>query len=198
MFQQASSFNANLCAWGSRLASTLDFKQMFYDSGCPFRYDVVWNPFAVSPPGPFCQSCGPLTQSLMSAIEAPVEVPLVPAALANLLNGSVMAWSASARYSFGKEAGPVKTYMSMIDPTTGASTLRNVTGNDRTCLCRGLPGHAKAHGSSHTSPLLPPFPPRFQKRYGSNLQPNLVANVAFLSHSHRSTIQSPTALLGLG
>jgi Mycoplasma protein of unknown function, DUF285/Kelch motif len=128
MFQKASSFNADLCAWGSKLSSTLDFKNMFLDSGCPFRYATLWNPFAINPPGPFCQSCGPLPQSLMSTIDDPVEVPLVPAAMANLLDGTVMAWSSSARYSFGREPGPIKTYMTVIDPTTGASTLRNVTG----------------------------------------------------------------------
>jgi hypothetical protein len=101
---------------------------MFLDSGCPFRYDTMWTPFAINPPGPFCQSCGPAAPFLMSTIEAPVEVPLVPAAMANLLNGTVMAWSSSARYYFGSEAGPVRTYMTLIDPITGASTLRNVTG----------------------------------------------------------------------
>lgn len=57
MFRGATSFSANLCAWGPRVQTTPappGTSNMFLDSGCPVQTDPD---LAISPPGPFCQTC---------------------------------------------------------------------------------------------------------------------------------------------
>ena len=54
-FNHASSFNQNLCNWGSALSSSSHIVNIFVGSACPTIYDPH---MFRSPPGPFCYDCG--------------------------------------------------------------------------------------------------------------------------------------------
>lgn len=49
-----TSFNQNLCAWGSRLKGT-SVSSVFYKTDCPSTSDPDLD---LTPPGPFCYACG--------------------------------------------------------------------------------------------------------------------------------------------
>ena len=63
MFQGASSYNQNLCAWGTQIYEPNDnttirnisVSIMFGSSGCLYVDDPVLSATSIS--GPFCQSC---------------------------------------------------------------------------------------------------------------------------------------------
>jgi hypothetical protein len=123
MFAYASTFNKSLCSWGSKMTNTTLLTSMFLGSSCPLpEIDVR---FSYSPPGPFCYDCC-CRPTIPSAIEDPVEVPLVPAAAGNMFSNLIVGWSARSRYRYGGSGGG--TYTTLFDPTTKASTLRKVDG----------------------------------------------------------------------
>ena len=56
MFVGATSFNVDLCSWGSKLQTppATSIINMFFQSGCPQQEDPD---FAATPRGPFCHRC---------------------------------------------------------------------------------------------------------------------------------------------
>jgi galactose oxidase len=74
--------------------------------------------------------------TLPSKWSAPITLPLVPAAAANLPDGTIVVWSADARLSFTEgEVTPGKTYTAIFNPATGTSkqVLVSNTGHDMFC-----------------------------------------------------------------
>jgi galactose oxidase len=74
--------------------------------------------------------------ALPSKWTAPITLPLVPAAVANLPDGTVLAWSADYVDSFSpNEVTPGKTYTSVFNPSTSKATevLVSNTGHDMFC-----------------------------------------------------------------
>jgi Mycoplasma protein of unknown function, DUF285 len=123
MFAYASTFNKSLCAWGNKLSNLTALTSMFLKTSCPLPEIATW--FSYSPPGPFCHDCC-CRPTLPSAIEGPIEVPLVPAAAGNMFSNLIVGWSARSRYRYGGSGGG--TFTTLFDPTTQASTLRKVDG----------------------------------------------------------------------
>jgi hypothetical protein len=123
MFAYASSFNKSLCSWGSKMTNTTLLTSAFLGTSCPLPEVATW--FSYSPPGPFCYDCC-CRPSLPSAIEGPIEVPLVPAAAGNMFSNLIVGWSARARYRYGGAGSG--TFTTLFDPSTQASTLRKVDG----------------------------------------------------------------------
>jgi len=54
MFAGASSFDQNLCVWGSQMPSNVDVGLMFWGSDCPSQIEPS---LSSNPPGPFCHFC---------------------------------------------------------------------------------------------------------------------------------------------
>ncbi|SAL67382.1 oxidase [Caballeronia udeis] len=76
---------------------------------------------------------------------APISLPLVPVAAANLPNGKVLVWSADSPLDFtGGEVNLSKhqnnggTYTAIFDPTTGTSTQAFVTNIGHDMFCPGI------------------------------------------------------------
>ncbi|KAF2014579.1 carbohydrate-binding module family 32 [Aaosphaeria arxii CBS 175.79] len=65
-----------------------------------------------------------------------VDIPIVPAAAANLPNGKVLLWSAYRIDDFGGGTGQTQT--AVYDPTTGEVTQRLVTNNQHDMFCPGI------------------------------------------------------------
>ncbi len=78
---------------------------------------------------------GPLPPSGTGAWTAPIRLPLVPAAVAVLPNGNVLAWSSYAADTFGVGTG--KTQTATYDVTTGAVSARTVTETGHDMFCPG-------------------------------------------------------------
>jgi len=74
--------------------------------------------------------------TLPSRWTAPQTLPLVPVAVANLPNGTVLTWSAFDPFNFGGDHG--QTYTAIFDPATGNSTLTLVTNTAHDMFCPGI------------------------------------------------------------
>ncbi|CAG9181955.1 RICIN domain-containing protein [Cupriavidus pampae] len=90
---------------------------------------------------------------LPSKWSAPVTLPLVPAAAANLPNGRILVWSAYDRFNFGGNSG--QTYTAIFNPANGTSTEKLVTNTQHDMFCPGtanLPdGRILVNGGSSDS-----------------------------------------------
>lgn len=126
-----SGLNRSLCNWGSYMSNITSATYMFLNTPCPFSNNDPM--FHYSPAGPFCYDCC-CRPTVPSITEGPFEVPLVPGAVANLPNGSIMAWSAQSRYQYGGGSGPMGTFVTMFDPVTKSSTVRKVIGTPLTAF----------------------------------------------------------------
>ncbi|QET05618.1 MULTISPECIES: RICIN domain-containing protein [Cupriavidus] len=90
---------------------------------------------------------------LPSKWSAPITLPLVPAAAANLPNGRILVWSAYDRFNFGGDNG--QTYTAIFNPANNTSTEKLVTNTQHDMFCPGtanLPdGRILVNGGSSDS-----------------------------------------------
>jgi YVTN family beta-propeller protein len=66
---------------------------------------------------------------------APIALPIVPAAAANLPNGKLLLWSSQGRFSF--DTSPGSTYTAIFDPVSGTAVERLVTETNHNMFCPG-------------------------------------------------------------
>ncbi|MGY6162423.1 RICIN domain-containing protein [Paraburkholderia strydomiana] len=102
------------------------------------------------------QLSGLNVKTLPSKWSAPVGVPMVPAAAANLPDGNVLVWSSDMLLDFTSgEITPGKTYTAVFNPTTGTNkeVLVSNTGHDMFCPgIANLPdGRLLVNGGSSSS-----------------------------------------------
>jgi galactose oxidase len=82
---------------------------------------------------------GLTVSALPSKWTAPITLPLVPAAAANLPNGTILVWSANYTNNFdGGEITPGKTYTAIFDPATQGSTRYLVSNTGHDMFCPGI------------------------------------------------------------
>jgi galactose oxidase len=82
---------------------------------------------------------------LPSQWSAPISLPLVPVAAANLPDGTVLVWSADSPLNFTlgeinpeKKSGPGITYTAIFDPAAGTSTQTVVSNIGHDMFCPGI------------------------------------------------------------
>jgi len=66
---------------------------------------------------------------------APIAMPIIPIAVANLPDGKLVTWSAWDRYTFSN--GPFQTYTALFDPVTNQSSEALVTNTNHDMFCPG-------------------------------------------------------------
>ena len=98
---------------------------------CRATLDAVENPELVQPRRKALDAAA----AARARWTAPVSLPLVPAAVANLPNGQVLLWSAEDRYAFMTDIG--RTYMLTFDPASGRVSERTVTETGHNMFCPG-------------------------------------------------------------
>ncbi|CAE6695668.1 RICIN domain-containing protein [Paraburkholderia haematera] len=77
--------------------------------------------------------------ALPSKWTAPIKLPLIPVAAANLPDGTVLVWSADSQLNFTPgEVTPGKTYTAIFDPATGTSKQTLVTNTGHDMFCPGI------------------------------------------------------------
>jgi galactose oxidase len=82
------------------------------------------------------QVAGLKVASLPSKWTAPIKLPIIPVAAANLTDGTVLVWSADSALNFTPgEVTPGKTYTAIFNPTTQTSkqVIETNTGHDMFC-----------------------------------------------------------------
>lgn len=78
-------------------------------------------------------------KTLPSKWSAPVTLPLIPVAVANLPNGNVLAWAADQTLDFTSgEILPGKTYTTIINPTAGTNQEVIVSNTNHDMFCPGI------------------------------------------------------------
>jgi hypothetical protein len=133
MFLYAYSFNQNLCSWGQYVSNATEVTDMFLDSNCKFNTPPT---FDWAPGGPFCFDC-PRAGSLPSITEGPYELPIVPAAITQRPDNTIVAWAGDMPYEFDTDAvyTTAGTFTSTFNPTTKATTILRV---ERTLMWRWI------------------------------------------------------------
>lgn len=82
---------------------------------------------------------GGLVALLPSKWTAPISLPLVPVAAANLPDGTVLVWSADSQLNFtAGEVTPGKTYTAIFNPSTQTSKQVIVTNTGHDMFCPGI------------------------------------------------------------
>jgi galactose oxidase len=82
---------------------------------------------------------GMSAMTLPSKWAAPITLPLVPAAAANLPDGTVVVWSADSRLNFtAGEVTPGNTYTAILNPATGTFKQVLVTNTGHDMFCPGI------------------------------------------------------------
>jgi hypothetical protein len=125
MFRYAEKFQSNLCSWNQYLTSATDVTDMFHLTKCKFSTPPS---FDWSPAGPFCFDCPGRATSLPSIVEGPYDLPIVPAAVTQRPDNTIVAWSGDMPYEFDTRENYTTdgTFTSTFNPTTKATTLLRV------------------------------------------------------------------------
>ncbi|RKF43489.1 RICIN domain-containing protein [Paraburkholderia fungorum] len=77
--------------------------------------------------------------ALPSKWTAPITLPIIPVAAANLPDGTVLVWSADSQLNFTPgEVTPGNTYTAIFNPTTGTSKQVLVTNTGHDMFCPGI------------------------------------------------------------
>jgi len=85
------------------------------------------------------QVAGLNVPTLPSKWSAPITLPLVPAAAANLPDGTVVVWAADSPLNFTPgEVTPGKTYTAIFNPATGTSKQMLVSNTGHDMFCPGI------------------------------------------------------------
>ncbi|MFL9898511.1 RICIN domain-containing protein [Paraburkholderia fungorum] len=85
------------------------------------------------------QISGMSATTLPSKWSAPVTLPIVPAAAANLPDGTVVVWAADMKLDFTSgEVTPGNTYTAIFNPTTGTNKQVLVTNTGHDMFCPGI------------------------------------------------------------
>lgn len=85
------------------------------------------------------QVAGLKVTALPSKWTAPIALPIVPVAAANLPDGTVLVWSADSALNFtGGEVTPGNTYTAIFDPSTQKSKQVIVTNTGHDMFCPGI------------------------------------------------------------
>jgi hypothetical protein len=144
MFLYAYSFNQNLCSWSQYVTSATEVTDMFLDSNCKYNTPPT---FDWAPGGPFCYDC-PRPGSLPSITEGPYELPIVPAAITQRPDNTIVAWAGDMPYEFDTDAvyTTAGTFTSTFNPTTKATTILRV---ERTLMRRSAVYGQNDFGFSH-------------------------------------------------
>jgi hypothetical protein len=130
MFEFASSFDKNLCVWGSSLNPDTIVAEMFVGTNCPLAY--ISPSLESNPVGPFCDEC--LSHNSTNSTRTPplpnlvdfVELPLIPVAMGQLLDGTILAWASAGQQSQFDFSLPEGTWVSKINPVTKTATANRI------------------------------------------------------------------------
>jgi hypothetical protein len=129
MFQFASMYDQNLCAWGSQIVVSATVTDMFKGTRCPVEY--LTPSLADNPLGPLCGYCSAQNTTaafptVHNLVEGPYPLPLVPAAVTQLRNNVILAWAGDEMLTFDNGDRPAGTFTCKFNLDTKNSSLLRV------------------------------------------------------------------------